>query len=103
MTIRRCQILLELDENASQHLTQMQIAKTFAVSKLTVSNIVTAYVKGGIPAIIKINRNPRSNAKRKLDGRMEVELLRIACGPAPDGCSRYVIRNIKRSFWLWII
>ena len=29
MTIRRCQILLELDENATQHLTQMQIAKTF--------------------------------------------------------------------------
>ena len=71
MTIRRCQILLELDENAPQHLTQMQIAKTFGVSKSTVSNIVAAYVKGGIPAIIKINRNPRSNARRKLDGRME--------------------------------
>lgn len=85
MTIRRCQILLELDENASQHLTQMQIANTFGVSKATVSNIVAAYVKGGIPAIIKINRNPYSNAKRKLDGRMEAELLRIACGPAPDG------------------
>lgn len=42
MTIRRCQILLELDENAPQHLTQMQIAKTFGVSKSTVSNIVAA-------------------------------------------------------------
>ena len=96
MTIRRCQILLELDENASQHLTQMQIAKTFGVSKSTVSNIVTAYVKGGIPAIIKINRNPRSNAKRKLDGRMEAELLRIACGPAPDGCFRWTLRLLEK-------
>lgn len=67
MTIRRCQILLELDENAPNHLTQMQIAKTFGVSKSTVSNIVSAYVDRGIPAIIKINRNPRSNAKRKID------------------------------------
>lgn len=68
MTIQRCQILLELDENAPKHLTQMQIAKTFGVSKATVSNIVSAYANGGIPAIIKINRNPRSNARRKMDG-----------------------------------
>lgn len=96
MTIRRCQILLALDENASQHLTKMQIANTFGVSKATVSNIVAAYVKGGIPAIIKINRNPHSNAKRKLDGRMEAELLRIACGPAPDGRARWTLRLLEK-------
>lgn len=100
MTIRRCQILLELDENAPQHLTQMQIAKTFGVSKSTVSNIVSAYVKGGIPAIIKINRNPRSNARRKMDGRMEAELLRIACGPAPDGRARWTLRLLEKQICL---
>ena len=41
MTIQRCQILLELDENAPKHLTQMQIAKTFGVSKATVHKDVT--------------------------------------------------------------
>ena len=96
MTIRRCQILLELDENAPKHLTQMQIAKTFGVSKATVSNIVSAYVNGGIPAIIKINRNPRSNAKRKIDGRMEAELIRIACSPAPDGRVRWTLRLLEK-------
>ena len=96
MTIRRCQILLELDENSSQHLTQLQIAKTFGVSKATVSNIVAAYTKGGIPAIIKINRNPRQNAKRKMDGRMEAELIRIACGPAPDGRVRWTLRLLEK-------
>lgn len=96
MTIRRCQILLELDENAPQHLTQMQIAKTFGVSKSTVSNIVSAYARGGIPAIIKINRNPRSNARRKIDGRMEAELLRIACGPAPEGRTRWTLRLLEK-------
>ena len=96
MTIRRCQILLELDENAPQHLTQMQIVKTFGVSKATVSNIVSAYVKGGIPAIIKINRNPHSNARRKIDGRVEAELIRIACGPAPDGRARWTLRLLEK-------
>lgn len=100
MTIRRCQILLELDENAPQHLTQMQIAKTFGVSKSTVSNIVSAYVRGGIPAIIKINRNPRSNARRKIDGRMEAELLRIACGPAPEGRARWTLRLLEKQVCL---
>ena len=43
MTVRRCQILLELDENVPGHLTQIQIAKTFGVSKSTVSNTVSVY------------------------------------------------------------
>lgn len=96
MTIRRCQILLELDENAPNHLTQMQIAKTFGVSKSTVSNIVSAYVNRGIPAIIKINRNPRSNAKRKIDGRLEAELIRIACSPEPEGHARWTLRLLEK-------
>lgn len=100
MTIRRCQILLELDENAPRHLTQRQIANSFGVSKATVSNIVAAYVKGGIPAIIKINRNPHSNAKRKLDGRKEAELLRIACGPAPEGRARWTLRLLEKQVCL---
>lgn len=100
MTIRRCQILLELDEKAPQHLTQMQIAKTFGVSKSTVSNIVAAYVRGGIPAIIKINRNPRQNAKRKIDGRLEAELIRIACGPAPEGRARWTLRLLEKQVHL---
>lgn len=43
MIVRRCQILLELDENVPGHLTQIQIAKTFGVSKSTVSNTVSVY------------------------------------------------------------
>ena len=96
MTIRRCQILLKLDGNSPQHLTQMQIAKTFGVSKSTVSNIIASYTKDGISAIIKIRRNPRQNAKRKLDGRMEAELICIACGPAPEGRARWTLRLLEK-------
>ena len=99
-TIRRCQILLELDENAPRHLTQMQIANSFGVSKGTVSNIVASYAEGGIPAIIKIRRNPNSNARRKMDGRMEAELIRIACGPAPDGRTRWTLRLLEKQLCL---
>lgn len=94
--IRRCSILLELDENAPEHLTQMQIAKSYGVSKATVSNIVSAYTKGGITAVIKFNRNPCSNARRKIDGRLEAELIRIACGPAPEGRARWTLRLLEK-------
>ena len=99
-TIRRCQILLELDENAPQHLTQMQIANSYGVNKGTVSNIVAAYLRGGIPAIIKIRRNPRSNARRKMGGRLEAELIRIACGPAPDGRARWTLLLLEKQVCL---
>lgn len=46
--IRRYQILLELDTNNLNHMTQQQISKTFGVSKASVSNIVKAYVQHGL-------------------------------------------------------
>jgi len=95
-TIRRCQILLELDENAPQHLTHAQIAKSYGVSKTTVSNVVSVYTAGGIKAVTKINRNPNSNARRKVDGRVEAELIRIACGPAPEGRARWTLRLLEK-------
>lgn len=93
--IRRCSILLELDENAPIHLTQMQIAKSYGVSKATISNIVKAYANGGIESITAINRNPNSNARRKADGRTEAEIIRIACGPAPEGRCRWTLRLLE--------
>lgn len=94
--IRRCSILLELDENAPAHLTQMQIAKSYGVSKATVSNIVKAYADGGIQAITAMKRNPNSNARRKADGRAEAEIIRIACGPAPEGRCRWTLRLLEQ-------
>ena len=94
--IRRCSILMELDENNPQHLTHAQIAKSYGVCKATISNVVSAYTSGGIGAVTKINRNPNSNARRKVDGRVEEELIRIACGPAPKGRARWTLRLLAK-------
>lgn len=94
--IRRCSILLELDEGAPAHMAQLQIARSYGVSKATVSNTVKAYINGGIKAITAINRNPNSNARRKVDGRTEAEIIRIACGPAPEGRCQWTLRLLER-------
>jgi len=46
----------------------------------------------GIDSIIRYNINPNSAASlRKADGRTEAKLIQIACGPAPDGHSRWTL------------
>jgi transposase len=95
--IRRCQILLELDENNPNHLTQMQIANSFGVCKATVSNIVKDYIALGLDASITYKRNPNSNAKRKADGRDEARIIELACSQPPEGRVRWTLRLLEET------
>ena len=62
----------------------------------TVSNIVKDYIDGGVDKVLTYNRNSNSDqAKRKLDGRAEAKVIEIACGPAPDGHSRWTLRLLE--------
>ena len=93
--IRRCGIMLELDMNSGSALTHKQLANSYGVSKSMISNIISNYVKNGMEGIIKYKRNPNSNAKLKADGRAEAKLIQIACGPAPEGRSRWTLRLLE--------
>lgn len=91
--LRRCQILLELD--GGTEMTFEQIAHSYAITKMTITNIIQAYVNNGIDAIAKFNRNSNSNATLKADGRAEAKLIQIACSPAPEGRARWTIRLLE--------
>ena len=93
--IRRCGIMLELDADSRSKLTREQLAKSYGVCKATVTNIIRDYVQNGIDSVIKNKRNPNSNAELKADGRVEAKLIQIACGPAPDGRSRWTLRLLE--------
>ncbi len=93
--IRHCQILLELDENNPNGLTQMQIAKTFGVCKATISNIVLDYTQHGLDYTITYQRNSNSNAKRKVDGRAEARIIELACSTPPEGHARWTLRLLE--------
>lgn len=72
--LRRCQILLELDEVSGTGLTHSQIAHTYAVCPATITNIIQSYVKNGITNIVKYNISPNSSAalRRQMDGRKRI-------------------------------
>ena len=91
--LKRCQILLELDEEQGTGLTHSQIARSYAVCPATITNIVQSYVKNGITNIVRYNISPNSSAAlRKMDGRTETRIIQMACGPVPEGHSRWTIR-----------
>ena len=94
--IRRCQALMDLDTSRGRVMTIEQCAKSNGISKATVSNIVKDYSDGGIDKVLTYNRSSNSDqARRKLDGRGEAKVIEIACGPVPDGHSRWTLRLLE--------
>lgn len=92
----RCQILICLDVAHGKQYTQEQCAKTTGVCKTTVYNVIKYFVDGGIENTLFADRNTNSdNARRKLDGRSEAKLIEIACGPAPEGHTRWTLRLLE--------
>lgn len=96
-TVRsRCQIIIDLDEAHGKILTHEQTAKSNAVCLATVTNTVKLFCTESINGLTSLKRNTNSdNAKRKLDGRAEARLIEIACGPAPEGHSRWTLRLLE--------
>ena len=88
-TIRsRCQIIIDLHE---------QSARSNGVCLTTVTNTVTKYFSGGIEAVTEFKRNINSdNARRILDGRAEARIIELACGPVPEGHSRWTLRLLEK-------
>lgn len=94
--LKRCQILLELDEEQGAGLTHAQIAHSYAVCPATITNIIRSYVRSGIKDIVRYNISPNSSAAlRKMDGRAEARIIQMACGPAPEGHSRWTLRLLE--------
>jgi len=91
--LSRCQVLIDLDEGHGKFLTHEQSAKSNGICLATVTNIVKDYVDGGVENVITLGRSPNSdNARRKVDGRAEAKLIQMACGPIPEGHSRWTLR-----------
>lgn len=97
----RCKILIDLDENHAPILTYDQCVASRLVSRATIAATAAAYAKAGLDAALTIRRNVNSdNANRKVDGQMEARIIEIACGPVPEGHSRWTIRLLEEQMWI---
>lgn len=95
--IRRCQVLLDMDESHGEIFTKERCAKSNGVSLSLVSVLLKNYVEQGLDAAIAYKRNPNSdNTRRKVDGRIEAKIIQIACGPVPEGHARWTLRLLEK-------
>jgi len=97
LTVRnRCQILLDMDESHGRQYLEEQCAKRCAVHIATVSYTVKKFAETGLDACLTLNRSVNSdNARRKVDGRAEAQLIALACGPVPEGHARWTLRLLE--------
>lgn len=94
--VNRCRILLALDENHPPMQTYDQCMAFFCISRPTIASVAKTYAQGGLDEVLKLKRNANSdNARRKVDGRMEARIVEIACGPVPEGHSRWTMRLLE--------
>ena len=92
----RCQIILDMDSEHGKSYTYEQCARANGVCMTTVTNTLKKYTQGGLEEILKYNRSINSdNARRKVDGRVEAEIITIACSPAPEGHTRWTLRLLE--------
>ena len=95
-TANRCRILLALDEAHPPYQTYDMCIAALGISRATIARVAKTFCDHGIDGVLKRNRSINSdNARRKVDGRMEAKLIEIACGPAPEGHSRWTIRLLE--------
>ncbi len=95
-TANRCRILLALDEAHPPCQTYDMCIAAFGVSRATIATVVKTFCDSGIDDVLKRSRSINSdNARRKVDGCIEARLIEVACGPVPEGHSRWTIRLLE--------
>ena len=95
--IRRCQILLDLDEANGNEFSREQCAKRNGVCITTVVHTAAKFSEHGIKEALSSKRSINSdNSRRKLDGRAEAQIIEIATSPAPDGHARWTLRLLEK-------
>ena len=92
----RCNILLAMDENHPPAKTYDECVMACGVSRATIASTVKQYVEKGMDETLKLKRSVNSDhARRKVDGRTEAKIVQMACGPVPEGHSRWTIRLLE--------
>ena len=93
----RIEVLLLLDAaHSDPTLPYDIIGKKSGTSLSTVRTVVRLYSLGGVSEALTLKRNPNSDtSKTKVDGRAEAQILKIACGPAPEGRARWTLRLLE--------
>jgi transposase len=95
-TTTRARILLKADESeAGPGWKDSDIARALDTSLSTIHRVRQEFVELGLEAAL-YRRKPSGRRYRKLDGAQEAQLIALACGPAPEGRSRWTLKLLAQ-------
>lgn len=93
---RRARVLLKADEGShGPAWPDAQIADAFELSEEGVAGIRRRFQRRGLEGTVKRKR-PDREYKRKLNGKQEAELIRLACSECPEGRSEWSLRLLAK-------
>ncbi len=88
--VRHAQMLLQADVDGPGW-TDEQIAQAVGCHVGTVENVRRRFVLEGLEAALERKKQARPSRERVLDGEGEARLIALACGPAPEGRTRWTL------------
>lgn len=92
--ITRARVLLMLDRTGkNDHVRYSRTAETAGISKQSVYNMRDEYLETrNIETYLSRKKRETPPVAAKVDGRVEAQVIALACGEPPEGCSRWTVR-----------
>jgi transposase len=92
LRIRHANLLLAVNESgAGPKLTDVEAAKALGVAVRSVEALRQRWVEEGLDAALERRKQVRPSVERMFDGEKEAQLIALACGPKPQGRTRWTL------------
>lgn len=94
-TVKRANILLNLDENCGPVKQQAEIASQLSTTTSTIYVISKQFVQEGLQ--VTLNRKVRETPPRQpiATGEVEARIIALACSKPPEGRTRWTLRLLE--------
>ena len=89
---KRCNVLLQMDESAGKPATQDETAVRCGVSNVTVYHVIQDCAVYGVDYCLRRRKHKVPPNPPIVTGEKEARIIALACGPAPEGRSRWTVR-----------
>ncbi len=90
--MKRAQILLKSDQKTNW--SYKQISEAYDVSDVTIAKVRKVFMEQGLEVALARKKSDRAY-EHIVDGEAEAHLIAIACGEAPEGRVRWILRLLQ--------
>jgi len=90
--VRHANVLLAVDESpGGRHRTDGEVAQTLGMTTRSIEMLRRRFVEEGLEACLIRKKQERPSVEPIFDGKKEAKLIALACGPAPEGRTRWTM------------